>query len=87
MAVEVEVSRETWMWLECDSDTRIDRRVAPGERIAMECLRSIRVSAHDAGALRLRVNGAACMPLGDAGARVYGYTIRFDDAHLICRAS
>jgi hypothetical protein len=35
----------------------------------------------------LRVNGADCIPLGDDGTRVFGYTIRFDDAHLICRAS
>jgi cytoskeletal protein RodZ len=87
LALEVEVTRETWLWLACDSQTRIDRRVHPGESSAMQCLRSIRVSAHDAGAIRLRVNGAACMPLGDDGARVYGYTIRFDDAHLICRSS
>ena len=87
LALEVEVTRETWLWLACDSRTRIDRRVHPGESSAMQCLRSIRVSAHDAGAIRLRVNGAACMPLGDDGARVYGYTIRFDDAHLICRSS
>jgi transcriptional regulator with XRE-family HTH domain len=87
LSLEVEVTRETWLWLSCDSDARIDRRVRPGETSAMQCLRSIRVSAHDAGAIRLRVNGAACMPLGDDGARVYGYTIRFDDAHLICRSS
>jgi transcriptional regulator with XRE-family HTH domain len=87
LALEVEVTRETWLWLACDSNTRIDRRVRPGESTAMQCLRSIRVSAHDAGAVRLRVNGADCMPLGDDGARVYGYTIRFDDAHLICRSA
>jgi len=86
MMLEVEVTRETWLWLSCDSNTRIDRRVRPGESTSMQCLRSIRVSAHDAGAIRLRVNGADCMPLGDDGARVYGYTIRFDDAHLICRS-
>ncbi|HET6278909.1 MAG TPA: helix-turn-helix domain-containing protein [Candidatus Polarisedimenticolia bacterium] len=87
LALEVQVTRETWLWLACDSQTRIDRRVHPGESNAMQCLRSIRVSAHDAGAIRLRVNGADCMPLGDDRARVYGYTIRFDDAHLICRSS
>lgn len=87
LALEVEVTRETWLWLACDSHTRIDRNVRPGETISMQCLRSIRVSAHDAGAILLRVNGAPCMPLGDDGARVYGYTIRFDDAHLICRSS
>jgi hypothetical protein len=87
MALEVEVTRETWLWLACDSEIRIDRRVGPGKIAAMECLRSIRVSAHDAGAIRLRVNGADCIPLGDDGTRVFGYTIRFDDAHLICRAS
>ncbi len=87
MVLEVEVTRETWLWLACDSNIRIDRRAGPGKIAAMECLRSIRVSAHDAGAIRLRVNGADCIPLGDDGTRVFGYTIRFDDAHLICRSS
>ncbi len=85
MMLHVEVSRETWLWLSCDSQTAIDRRVRQGESAEFECLRSIRVSAHDGGAVILTVNGAPCMPLGEDGSKVYGYTIRFDDAHLICR--
>jgi transcriptional regulator with XRE-family HTH domain len=84
MMLHVEVSRETWLWLSCDSQTAIDRRVRQGESAEFECLRSIRVSAHDGGAVILTVNGAPCMPLGEDGSKVYGYTIRFDDAHLIC---
>lgn len=87
MALEVRTLRSSWIWVACDSRVEIDRRLAPGEVVRLDCLRSIRVSAHDAAAVRLRVNGAACLPLGEEGSRVYGYTIRSDDFHLICRPS
>jgi hypothetical protein len=85
MALEVRMVRSSWIWVACDSRVEIDRRMEPDEVVRLECLRSIRVSAHDAALVRLRVNGAACLPLGEEGSRVYGYTIRSDDFHLICQ--
>jgi hypothetical protein len=87
MALEVRTVRRSWIWVSCDSRVEIDRRLDPDEVVRLDCLRSIRVSAHDAAAVRLRVNGADCLPLGEEGSRVYGYTIRSDDFHLICRAA
>jgi hypothetical protein len=63
----------------------IDRQMRAGEVESLACRSVIRVSATDAGAVRLRVDDVPCLPLGDRGARVYGYTIRIDDFHRICR--
>ena len=42
------------------------------------------ISATDAGAAHVTVNGAPCLPLGDPGSKAYGYTIRVDDFARIC---
>jgi Helix-turn-helix domain/RodZ C-terminal domain len=84
MRLQVEATGRTWVQLTCDSRDAINWVMRTGDSETMECLRLIRVSAADAAAVRLTVNGASCMPLGDAGDRVYGYTIRSDDFRLIC---
>ena len=84
MVLRIETARRTWVLLTCDSRRAIDRMMEPGESMSLECLSSIRVSAHDAAAVILSVNAVACLPLGEEGSRVYGYTIRNDDYHLIC---
>lgn len=84
MSVQIESTRRSWVYLFCDSREVIDRNMLPGESLRFDCLSVIRVSARDAGAVRLAINGARCMPLGDDGAEVYGYTIRIDDFRLIC---
>jgi hypothetical protein len=55
-----------------------------GETERAKCDSVIRVSASDAGAVSLSVNGDTCLPLGDPGTRAYGYTIRIDDYARIC---
>jgi hypothetical protein len=88
MSLRVETARRTWVWLQCDADVVLDGMMNPGEIAAYECLSRIRVSAPtDAAAVRLSINGAACLPLGDEGAQVYGYTIRIDDHKVICPPS
>jgi hypothetical protein len=84
MTVQIETTRKNWVYLFCDSREVIDRNMLPGESLRFDCLSVIRVSAHDAGAVHMAINGARCMPLGDDGAEVYGYTIRVDDFRLIC---
>lgn len=87
MRVEIETTAPTWVQLTCDAREMINRYMSGGESASMECLSSVRVSATDAGAVRLAVNDAACLPLGEPGARAYGYTIRSDDYRKICRGS
>jgi hypothetical protein len=85
MALEVEARWPTWVQVTCDGRDVIERQMSAGEVESVACRSFIRVSATDAGAVRLRVDEAPCLPLGDPGARVYGYTIRIDDFHRICR--
>ena len=68
----------------CDGREIINWVMRKGEEQDARCLGEIRVSAADAAAVRLMVNGAACPPLGDPGTRVHGYTIRSDDFRQIC---
>jgi len=87
MSLLVEARDRTWVQLTCDSREAINWVMRAGDTETMECLRIIRVSAADAAAVRLRVNDAPCLPLGEAGERVYGYTIRIDDFRMICPGS
>lgn len=87
MRVQVETTAPTWVQLTCDARELINRYMSEGESASMECLSSVRVSATDAAAVRLSVNDAVCLPLGEPGARAYGYTIRIDDYRKICRGA
>ena len=84
MALHVEVADRTWVMVFCDGREIINWVMRKGEEQDARCLGEIRVSAADAAAVRLMVNGAACPPLGDPGTRVHGYTIRSDDFRQIC---
>jgi cytoskeletal protein RodZ len=87
MDLQVETTDSTWVQVICDGRTAINRVMLEGEAENLACLGSIRVSTINAGAVRLSVNGAPCLPLGDEGKRVYGYTIRIDDFSRICLGS
>lgn len=87
MSLRVEARGRTWVQLTCDSREAINWVMRAGDQETMDCLRIIRVSAADAAAVSLQVNGAACLPLGETGERVYGYTIRIDDFGTICPGS
>lgn len=87
MELQVEAASKTWVQLFCDGREAINWVMKEGESESMQCQRAIQVSAADAAAVRLRVNGAPCATLGDSGSRVHGYTIRIDDFRAICPPS
>jgi hypothetical protein len=87
MELQIEATADAWVNVVCDGRVVVDRMMRDGDAADFVCRSIIRVSATDAGALRLSVNDVPCLPLGDAGTRAYGYTIRTDDVHLICRPS
>ena len=87
MNLRLRTRGRTWVQLFCDGDEAINWVMRSGDEEEMECRESIRVSATDASAIRLSVNGEKCLPLGEPGQRVYGYTLRSDDYHLACRPS
>src|SRR5206468_7370717 len=76
MDVEVQASGRTFVVLICDGKEVANRAMSEGEHERARCDSVVRISASDAGATRLTVNGADCLPLGEPGSRAYGYTIR-----------
>ncbi len=86
MRVAIEASGRTFVQVICDGRELLSRIMEAGETEEARCDAVVRVSATDAGAARVAVNGSPCLPLGDPGARVYGYTIRIDDHSRICPA-
>jgi len=85
MQLELTATFPTFVNVVCDQRNVIYSTMAAGETRALTCRSVIKISAHDAGAVQLRVNGADCMPMGEPGARAFGYTIRIDDFERICR--
>jgi transcriptional regulator with XRE-family HTH domain len=86
MEVQIEASDRTYVILVCDGRQVLNRAMDGGETETAKCDSLIRLSATDAGAVRVSVNGSPCLPLGDPGTRAFGYTIRVDDYARICRS-
>lgn len=86
MDLRLEATSPVLVQVSCDGEDRLNRPLLPGEVATMRCFSLIRVSATDAGALRLVVNGRRCAALGEAGSRVQGFAIRNDDVDAICPA-
>jgi cytoskeletal protein RodZ len=86
MKTVIEARSRTYVVLACDGREVVNRFLDAGETERTKCDTVIRVSASDAGAVILSVNGETCLPLGDPGTRAYGYTIRVDDYARICPA-
>ncbi len=87
MNLRLKATDRTWVQLFCDSHEVVNWVMADGETQTARCLGEIRISAADAAAVRLWINGGSCAPLGERGARVLGYAIRIDDYRQICPPS
>ncbi len=85
MNLRLKTRGRTWVHVFCDGEESINWVMRSGDEEEMTCNESIRVSATDAAAVRLWVNDRSCPPLGEAGQRVYGYTLRIDDYSRACR--
>lgn len=84
MKVEILVTDRTFVQIVCDGRVTVNRLMEAGETEESRCDSVVRISATDAGAAHVTVNGAPCLPLGDPGSKAYGYTIRVDDFARIC---
>ena len=84
MLVGILVSDRTFVQIVCDGRVVVNRLMETGETEETRCDSIVRISASDAGAAHVTVNGAPCLPLGDSGTKAYGYTIRIDDFARIC---
>jgi hypothetical protein len=84
MEVHIEAARESWVQMFCDGREAINWVMGKHEEHDVRCVRIVQISAADADAVRLTVNGADCASLGDKGARIHGFAIRIEDFAQIC---
>jgi cytoskeletal protein RodZ len=87
MTVRIVAQAPVAVQVSCDGEDRINRTFQANESEVLRCFSVVRVSATDAGALALSIDGAPCAALGPAGGRVEHFTIRPDTARAICPAA
>ena len=84
MSIVVQAATPTTVLLGCDGADRPARTMLAGESLTLRCYSLVRISAEDAGAVRLSLDGVPCPALGSSGSRVEHFTIRAEDARAIC---
>jgi len=67
LTVGLSVKSPCWVSATVDGQRKIDRLLQPGERQSIDVRREIVLTAGDAGAIVLTLNGADAKPLGKAG--------------------
>jgi cytoskeletal protein RodZ len=79
LAVQLSARRPCWVTAVVDGRRVMDRLLAAGEQTTVDVRREMVLTAGDAGALTLTINGAEARPLGKAGEVV---TARFNPANF-----
>ena len=67
LAVQMSAARPCWVTAIVDGRKVIDRLLAPGDRTTVDVKREMVLTAGDASALALTLNGAEARPLGKSG--------------------
>jgi cytoskeleton protein RodZ len=67
LTVVLSVKRPCWVSASVDGEKRIERLLQPGERQTIEVRREMVITAGDASAITLTLNGADAKPLGKTG--------------------
>jgi cytoskeleton protein RodZ len=67
LTVGLSVRRPVWIQVTVDGAKAVDRLLQPGERETLEVTRELVLTAGDAAAVSLTLNGTAARPLGKAG--------------------
>jgi hypothetical protein len=70
ISVGVSAVRPSWVSAVVDGATALERQVRAGERLTLDVRRELILTAGDAGALMLTLNGQNARPLGKAGQNV-----------------
>jgi cytoskeletal protein RodZ len=78
LVVKLAFQRPCWISATVDGEKRIERLLQPGEEETIDVRREMVVTAGDASAVILTLNGAEARPLGRAGQVV---TVRFNPAN------
>ena len=78
LTIVLSVKRPCWVSASVDGERQIERLLQPGERQTIEVRREMVITAGDASAITLTLNGADAKPLGKTGDVV---TARFTPAN------
>jgi cytoskeleton protein RodZ len=64
LTIELTVTAPCWMRATADGAKKLERLLQPGERQTIEVARELSLTAGDASAVKMTINGAAARPLG-----------------------
>lgn len=67
LTVVITVTRPCYVTATVDGERAIDRLLQPGEQTTIDVRRELALTAGDAGAIAMTINGAEARPLGKAG--------------------
>ena len=67
LTVALSAIGECWVSATVDGEKRVDRLLQPGEQLALDVHRELLLTAGDASALAITLNGAKARPLGKPG--------------------
>ena len=67
LRVALSATRESRIWATVDDEKTVEYLMQPGERRTMDVRRELVLTARDAGAIVMTLNGAAAKPLGKQG--------------------
>jgi len=84
LAMFLGTTQTTDIVLLCDGVEKVRRDLAEGEIIAVACPGEVILSAGNAGALTLKINGHECLPLGEIGATLENFPLNARRAMEIC---
>ena len=79
LSIQIAATRPCFLKISADGQKRLERLLETGEHEAFEVTRELTLTAGDAGALKVTLNGAPARPLGKTGDVV---TVRITQANF-----
>jgi cytoskeleton protein RodZ len=79
LTVALSAIGECWVSATVDGEKKVDRLLKPGEQLVMDVHRELLLTAGDASAIAITLNGAGARPLGRPGQAV---TVRLNPANF-----
>ena len=84
LALFLSTTETTDVSLYCQGVEELARELMPGETVTISCPSEAYLSASNAGALLINVNGKDCMPLGERGAELINFPLSRERTREIC---
>lgn len=84
LALFLSTTETTDVSLYCGGVETLSRELMPGETVSISCASEAFLSASNAGALLVRVNGKDCMPLGERGTELVNFPLNRERTRDIC---